>query len=191
MVGTKRWLKDYIPIIDHKRLQPVPIHHQWAEDFVSFCASLHSFLVVQFGEQSHWLSEKWFRYRNNIFDILELLPLIVLLHDWALHKLNSIELSYQVRVGVQEDSFLFAFLWKAFFVEMMKGPGIILGEQPNFKMNITPTYLYTNCSNEPQFIVLSTTTTMNILVILLVGALVFCITSSLDQSLGCQVDDVG
>ena len=145
--------------------------YQWAEDFVSFCASLHSFLVVQFGEQSHWLSEKWFRYRNNIFDLLELLPLVVLLHDWALHKLNSIELSYQARVGVQEDSFLLAFLWKALFVEMMNGPGIILGKQPNFRVEMNITYLYTNCSNEPQFITLSTTTTVNILVIPLVGAI--------------------
>ena len=53
------------------------------------------------------------------------------------------------------------------------------------------TYLYTNCSNEPQFITLSTIVTVNIVLILLMGVVVFCITSSLDQCLGCQVNDVG
>ena len=96
--------------------------------------------------------------------------------------LNPTKFSYQARVGGKEAFFLPAILWKAPFVEMMTEPGVLSGKQPSFKLIITHTF--TQIAQTSQFITLTSTSTIKILLIFLMRAVVFCF----DQSLDRQVD---
>jgi hypothetical protein len=75
---------------------------------------------------------------------------------------------------------------------MTIGPEILLENNHWRALNfiIILAYLYTNRTNEPQFIALSTVI-ISIFLILLMRAVVFRFTTILDQGLGRQVNDVG